>query len=98
GVTARKDGGEVGQGVEVVDVAQLMLQSIARVESSVLTENLKVVQQPKVEEPEPVSEPEPAAHASNGFAPEGNGAVLHSDVKPVGLGFKSGMKAPGRKS
>ncbi|WP_040814076.1 heterodisulfide reductase-related iron-sulfur binding cluster, partial [Nocardia concava] len=53
GVTARKDGGEVGQGVEVVDVAQLMLQSIDRVDAATLTENLKVVQTPKVEEPEP---------------------------------------------
>ncbi|WP_233434179.1 heterodisulfide reductase-related iron-sulfur binding cluster, partial [Nocardia yamanashiensis] len=42
GVTARKDGGEVGQGVEVVDVAQLMLQSIDRIEARQLTENLKV--------------------------------------------------------
>ncbi|MGW2666433.1 heterodisulfide reductase-related iron-sulfur binding cluster, partial [Nocardia tengchongensis] len=49
GVTARKDGGEVGQGVEVVDVAQLMLQSIDRVDAATLTENLKVVQQPKAE-------------------------------------------------
>ncbi|RLP21952.1 (Fe-S)-binding protein, partial [Nocardia seriolae] len=59
GVTARKDGGEVGQGVEVVDVAQLMLQSINRVDAATLTENLKVIQTPKAEEPEPVSEPEP---------------------------------------
>lgn len=42
GVTARQEGG-AHEGVEVVDVAQLMLESITRVESSVLAENIKVI-------------------------------------------------------
>ncbi|MFB8009790.1 heterodisulfide reductase-related iron-sulfur binding cluster [Nocardia sp. NPDC056000] len=109
GVTARKDSGEVGQGVEVVDVAQLMLQSIDRVDSGVLTENLKVIQQPKVEEPEPVSEPEPvaaeaavaeAAPAEPKAAPAGKGLGMKGPAKAPGgkgLGMKGGLKAPGAK-
>ncbi|WP_280365015.1 4Fe-4S dicluster domain-containing protein [Nocardia wallacei] len=90
GVTARKDSGEVGQGVEVVDVAQLMLQSIDRVEPGTLSENLKVIQEPKRAEPEPVSEPEPVAEA----------APAPAEPKPApatgkGLGMKGGGKAPG---
>ncbi len=90
GVTARKDSGEVGQGVEVVDVAQLMLQSIDRVEPGTLSENLKVIQEPKRVEPEPVSEPEPVAEA----AP----APAEPKAAPAtgkGLGMKGGGKAPG---
>ncbi|WP_280505000.1 (Fe-S)-binding protein, partial [Nocardia farcinica] len=53
GVTARQENGE-GEGVEVVDVAQLMLDAIERVDAAKLSENLVVVQEPKVEaEPEP---------------------------------------------
>ncbi|MFE3060874.1 heterodisulfide reductase-related iron-sulfur binding cluster, partial [Nocardia sp. NPDC059239] len=96
GVTARKDGGEVGQGVEVVDVAQLMLQSINRVEAATLTENLKVVQAPKVEEPEPVSVPEPVqAEAAVAAAP--TEAAPKAAAAGVGLGMKGGAKAPGGK-
>ncbi|MBL1072940.1 4Fe-4S dicluster domain-containing protein [Nocardia sp. 2] len=109
GVTARKDGGEVGQGVEVVDVAQLMLQSIDRIESAQLTENLKVIQQPKVEEPEPVSEPEPEpvkaeapAEAAPKAAPAGGGLGMKGGLKPPGggkgLAMKGGLKAPGAKA
>ncbi|MET9492901.1 (Fe-S)-binding protein, partial [Nocardia sp. NPDC006630] len=94
GVTARKDGGEVGQGVEVVDVAQLMLDSITRVEGSVLTENLKVVQQPKVQEPEPVSEPEPVAEA---VVEEAAAEPKAAPAAGKGLGMKGGLKAPGAK-
>ncbi|MFE3730592.1 hypothetical protein ACFXN1_38895, partial [Nocardia sp. NPDC059154] len=39
----------------------------------------------------------PAATESNG-TPEGNGSVAPPAAKPGGLGFKSGMKAPGRKN
>ncbi|MBF6175507.1 heterodisulfide reductase-related iron-sulfur binding cluster [Nocardia blacklockiae] len=101
GVTARKDSGEVGQGVEVVDVAQLMLQSIERVEPGTLSENLKVIQQPKQPEPEPVSEPEPVAEAAAPAepkpAPAGGGLAMKGGGKAPGggLGMKGGGKAPG---
>ncbi|NNH75458.1 (Fe-S)-binding protein [Nocardia uniformis] len=108
GVTARKDGGEVGQGVEVVDVAQLMLQSIDRVDSAKLSENLKVVQEPKQAAPEP-AEPEPvtasvaetAAPAEPKAAPAaGKGLGMKGPAKAPGgkgLGMKGGLKAPGAK-
>ncbi|MFE2956213.1 (Fe-S)-binding protein [Nocardia tengchongensis] len=110
GVTARKDGGEVGQGVEVVDVAQLMLQSIDRVDAAILTENLKVVQQPKAEpEPEPTPEPvmaeaavaEAPAAAEPKAAPAGGGLGMKGGLKPPGgkgLAMKGGLKAPGAKA
>ncbi|GAA2472102.1 (Fe-S)-binding protein [Nocardia seriolae] len=110
GVTARKDGGEVGQGVEVVDVAQLMLQSINRVDAATLTENLKVIQTPKAEEPEPVSEPEPvkaeaavteAAAEAPKAAPAGGGLGMKGGAKAPGgkgLAMKGGLKAPGAKA
>ncbi|GAB3212225.1 (Fe-S)-binding protein [Nocardia tengchongensis] len=108
GVTARKDGGEVGQGVEVVDVAQLMLQSIDRVDAAILTENLKVVQQPKAE-PEPEPEPvkveaavaEAPAAAEPKAAPAGGGLGMKGGLKPPGgkgLAMKGGLKAPGAKA
>ncbi|WP_458689624.1 (Fe-S)-binding protein [Nocardia tengchongensis] len=103
GVTARKDGGEVGQGVEVVDVAQLMLQSIDRVDAATLTENLKVVQQPKAEPAESDSRPaaveptpEPVkAEAAVAEAP----AAAEPKAAPAGggLGMKGGLKPPGGK-
>lgn len=106
GVTARKDSGEVGQGVEVVDVAQLMLKSIERVEPSALSDNLKVVQQPKRPAPEPVSEPvaaeapvaeTPAAEPKT--APAGKGLAMKGPAKAPGkgLGMKGAAKAPGAK-
>ncbi|MVU80130.1 4Fe-4S dicluster domain-containing protein [Nocardia sp. ET3-3] len=112
GVTARKDSGEVGQGVEVVDVAQLMLQSITRVDAATLTENLRVVQTPKVEEPEPVPAPEPvkaettvaeapAAEAAPKAAPAGGGLGMKGGAKAPGgkgLAMKGGLKAPGAKA
>ncbi|WP_433712449.1 heterodisulfide reductase-related iron-sulfur binding cluster [Nocardia sp. CA-084685] len=101
GVTARKDGGEVGQGVEVVDVAQLMLDAIDRVDPSKLSENLTVVQEPKqAPEPEPVAaEPEPApaaeAPAEPKSAPAGGGLAIKGGKAPGGLGMKGAAKAPG---
>ncbi|WP_330251813.1 (Fe-S)-binding protein [Nocardia sp. NBC_00565] len=100
GVTARKDGGEVAQGVEVVDVAQLMLDAIDRVDPSKLTENLTVVQEPKTApEPEPVvAEPEPVAEtpAEPKTAPAGGGLAMKGGGKaPGGLGMKGAAKAPG---
>ncbi|MBV7708156.1 (Fe-S)-binding protein [Nocardia nova] len=111
GVTARKDGGEVGQGVEVVDVAQLMLQSIDRVDAATLTENLKVIQTPKVEESEPVSATEPVeaeaavteapAEAAPKAAQAGGGLGMKGGAKAPGgkgLGMKGGLKPPGAKA
>ncbi|MFF0458078.1 (Fe-S)-binding protein [Nocardia africana] len=95
GVTARKDSGEVGQGVEVVDVAQLMLQSIDRVEPAALSENLKVVQQPKA--PEPVAEA-PAAETAVAEAAAAEAEAPAEQAAPAagkGLAMKGGGKAPG---
>jgi len=94
GVTARKDSGEVGQAVEVVDVAQLMLQTIDRVEAETLSANLKVIQEPKKAAPEPVPAPEPVAEAPAAAAVP----AAPADTKPApakGLGMKGGGKAPG---
>ncbi|UYP18441.1 heterodisulfide reductase-related iron-sulfur binding cluster [Rhodococcus sp. Z13] len=100
GVTARQEQGQ-GEGVEVVDVAQLMLESIERVEAGKLSENLKVVQQPKAPveveekaeeiEQERVEEVEAAAAAPT--TPKTTGAP-----KAGGLQMKGGLKAPGAKA
>ncbi|MET7773038.1 (Fe-S)-binding protein [Nocardia sp. NPDC005366] len=99
GVTARQEKGE-GEGVEVVDVAQLMLDSIERVEAATLTENLVVIQEPKPEaEPEP-AEAEPVAEAVE--APTAATATTATTAAPAtaapaanGLAMKGGGKAPG---
>ncbi|WP_280313492.1 (Fe-S)-binding protein [Nocardia abscessus] len=99
GVTARQEKGE-GEGVEVVDVAQLMLDAIERVEPAVLTENLTVIQEPKapVAEPEPEPEPAPAAEAPAPAkaAPTGGGLAMKGPAKAPGGGLAmKGAKAPG---
>ncbi|MCP2319485.1 Fe-S oxidoreductase [Nocardia amikacinitolerans] len=102
GVTARQEKGE-GEGVEVVDVAQLMLDAIERVEPATLTENLTVIQEPKAE-PEPEPEPEPVAVATEApaaakAAPTGGGLAMKGPAKaPGGLGMKGAAKAPGAKA
>ncbi|OZD85632.1 Fe-S oxidoreductase [Rhodococcus sp. 05-339-2] len=104
GVTARQEGG-AHEGVEVVDVAQLMLESITRVESSVLAENIKVIPRERtpqeelatenaaeVEEAEriaPVEEPAEAKSAPAAPAPKAGG------LKMKGLAKAPGAKAPG---
>ncbi|UAK33725.1 (Fe-S)-binding protein [Nocardia asteroides] len=104
GVTARQEKGE-GEGVEVVDVAQLMLDAIERVEPTVLTENLTVIQEPKAPEAEPEPEPEPApaaeAPAPAKAAPTGGGLAMKGPAKAPGgggLGMKGAAKAPGAKA
>ncbi|UGQ59070.1 (Fe-S)-binding protein [Rhodococcus pyridinivorans] len=97
GVTARQEEGK-GEGVEVIDVAQLMLESISRVDAAKLGDNLKVVQQPKTPveveetaeevEKERVEEVEAAAAAP--AAPKTTGVP-----KAGGLQMKGGLKAPG---
>ena len=96
GVTARQEKGE-GEGVEVVDVAQLMLDAIDRVEAATLTENLVVIQQPKAE-PEPEPEPEPAVEAAETpakAAPTGGGLAMKGGKAPGGGLAMKGAKAPG---
>ncbi|WP_280297713.1 (Fe-S)-binding protein, partial [Nocardia neocaledoniensis] len=98
GVTARQEQGQ-GEGVEVVDVAQLMLDSITRIDAAELSANLHVVQEPKAE-PEP--EPEPVAaevveEAAPKAAPTGGGLGMKGAAKAPGggLGMKGAAKAPG---
>ncbi|MBO0855223.1 MAG: (Fe-S)-binding protein, partial [Nocardia sp.] len=96
GVTARKDSGEVGQGVEVVDVAQLMLQSIDRVEADKLSENLKVIQQPKAEpEPEPIAEAPTETEKPAATAAATGAAAAGAAAAGKGLAMKGSGKAPG---
>ncbi|MGW0050262.1 (Fe-S)-binding protein, partial [Nocardia cyriacigeorgica] len=107
GVTARQEDGK-GEGVEVVDVAQLMLDAIERVEPAKLTENLTVIQEPKAEpepepQPEPEAEPEPVAEATPAAAkaaPAGGGLAMKGPAKAPGkgLGMKGAAKAPGAKA
>lgn len=99
GVTARQEKGE-GEGVEVVDVAQLMLDAIDRVDPARLTENLTVIQEPKapvveeVSEPEP--EPEPETPAPAKAAPAGGGLAMKGPAKAPGGGGLA-MKGPAKK-
>ncbi|MFC9877511.1 (Fe-S)-binding protein [Nocardia salmonicida] len=103
GVTARQEQGQ-GEGVEVVDVSQLMLDSITRIDAEQLSANLVVVQEPKAE-PEPEVEPEPVAEvattttAAPKTAPAGGGLGMKGAAKAPGggLGMKGGAKAPGAK-
>ncbi|MEU5844175.1 (Fe-S)-binding protein [Rhodococcus sp. NPDC047139] len=100
GVTARQEEGK-GEGVEVIDVAQLMLESISRVEAAKLSDNLKVVQQPKTpveveetaEEVEKERVEEVEVAAATPAAPKTTGAP-----KAGGLQMKGGLKAPGAKA
>lgn len=56
GVTARQESGQ-GEGVEVVDVAQLMLSSITRLDADKLADNIKVIPREKPAEPQKPVEP-----------------------------------------
>ncbi|KXF84570.1 Fe-S oxidoreductase [Rhodococcus ruber Chol-4] len=107
GVTARQEKGE-GEGVEVVDVAQLMLDSITRLEPAQLGENLKVI---------PSERPAPAPAADSKGAAVASEAVAETEEKerveeieeaaatpaapktaPTGgLQMKGAAKAPGAK-
>ncbi|MCE4268483.1 (Fe-S)-binding protein [Rhodococcus globerulus] len=111
GVTARQEQGK-GEGVEVVDVAQLMLNSVTRLEPSQLTENIKVIPRekapvaaaPVVEEAAPAAEPSapaatPAAPAAagKGLAMKGLAKAPGAKAPGKGLGMAGGAKAPGAK-
>ncbi len=101
GVTARQEQGQ-GEGVEVVDVAQMMLETVTRLDSTQLTANLKVEQREKapvaaapaaaeavaeVKEAERVQEVEEAA------------ATPSAQTAPAGKGLqmKGLAKAPARR-
>ncbi|MCF8781368.1 (Fe-S)-binding protein [Rhodococcus ruber] len=107
GVTARQEKGE-GEGVEVVDVAQLMLDSITRLEPAQLGENLKVIprEQPA---PTPAADSKGAAVASEAVAEteekerveeieEAAATPAAPKTAPAGgLQMKGAAKAPGAK-
>ena len=96
GVTARQEQGK-GEGVEVVDVAQLMLNSVTRLESSKLTENIKVIPREKapVAAAPVVEEAAPAAEAA---APAAAAAAPAAPAAGKGLAMKGLAKAPGAKA
>ncbi|KOS54718.1 (Fe-S)-binding protein [Rhodococcus rhodochrous] len=71
GVTARQEKGE-GEGVEVVDVAQLMLDSITRLEPAQLGKNLEVI---------PSERPAPAPAADSKGAAVASEAVAETEEK-----------------
>lgn len=97
GVTAKQESGQ-GEGVEVVDVAQLMLDSIERIDPDKLTENVTVIQEPKAEpEPEPEATPAVEEAPEHKAAPTGGGLAMKGPAKAPGkgLGMKGAAKAPG---
>ncbi|MGF7120173.1 (Fe-S)-binding protein [Rhodococcus sp. AG1013] len=107
GVTARQEQGQ-GEGVEVVDVAQLMLSSVTRLDPAQLTANIKVeprektpvaaaaVTVPAAAAAAPAAEPEaPAAETAPAAAAAAPAAGKGLQMK--GLGKAPGAKAPGGK-
>ncbi|QNG20168.1 (Fe-S)-binding protein [Rhodococcus triatomae] len=107
GVTARQEEGK-GEGVEVVDVAQLMLSSIKRLDAAELTENIKVIPRPKApvaaeevaeeQEQARVEEVEEAAETPAAKeAPAGKGLAMKGLAKAPGA-KAPGAKAPGAKA
>ncbi|MEV0773819.1 heterodisulfide reductase-related iron-sulfur binding cluster [Nocardia salmonicida] len=88
GVAARQDDMDAADRVEVVDVSQLMLDAITRVDAKLLGENLVVIQKPKQVE----AEPEPVVAEAEVPAP--------AAAKPTGggLAIKGTAKAPGVKA
>ncbi|UYF95649.1 heterodisulfide reductase-related iron-sulfur binding cluster [Rhodococcus aetherivorans] len=109
GVTARQEKGE-GEGVEVVDVAQLMLDSITRLEPATLSENIKVIPRERpVAEPVATAGTQGAAVASEATAEtvekerveeieEAAATPAAPKTAPAGgLQMKGAAKAPGSK-
>ncbi|MDS1114254.1 (Fe-S)-binding protein [Gordonia westfalica] len=89
GVTARTSGTEAEGKVEVVDVAQLLLDSVKRGKTEVKLGGRFLGPRPTAPEPEPEPEPEkvPAAAAATATA------TTEAAPKPkVGLGMKGGKK------
>ncbi|WP_066909771.1 (Fe-S)-binding protein [Millisia brevis] len=95
GLTARQELGR-GENVEVIDVAQLMLESITRLDAEQLGKNIEVIQTEKVEEIEAAPEPAPVAEQAVAAAPTAAaGGVAAGAPKAGGLGMKGGAKTPG---
>ncbi|MFJ7623476.1 MULTISPECIES: (Fe-S)-binding protein [Rhodococcus] len=102
GVTARQEQGQ-GEGVEVVDVAQLMLNSVTRLDPAQLGENIKVIPREKTPvaaeakaetvEQDRVAEVEEAA-----ATPEAKAAPAGKGLAMKGLAKAPGAKAPGAKA
>ena len=102
GVTARQEQGQ-GEGVEVVDVAQLMLNSVTRLDPAQLGENIKVIPREKAPvaaeakaetvEQDRVAEVEEAA-----ATPEAKAAPAGTGLAMKGLAKAPGAKAPGAKA
>ncbi|MGM5067725.1 heterodisulfide reductase-related iron-sulfur binding cluster [Rhodococcus qingshengii] len=102
GVTARQEQGQ-GEGVEVVDVAQLMLNSVTRLDPAQLGENIKVIPREKAPvaaeakaetvEQDRVAEVEEAA-----ASPEAKAAPAGKGLAMKGLAKAPGAKAPGAKA
>ncbi|MBD0022310.1 MULTISPECIES: (Fe-S)-binding protein [Gordonia] len=91
GVTARTAGTELEDKIEVVDVAQMLLESVKRGEPTEITRGGKFLF-PSAPAPEPEPEPEPEPVKVVDKAPAASGGA----AKPkVGLGMKGGMKKPG---
>ncbi|KZF08714.1 Fe-S oxidoreductase [Rhodococcus sp. EPR-157] len=107
GVTARQEGG-AHEGVEVVDVAQLMLESITRVDASVLAENIKVIPRERTPEEELVTAKaaeveeqgriEEIEVAAKGGDPEVETKKAQPAKAAGGLKMKGLAKAPGAKT
>ncbi|MFC9982088.1 Fe-S oxidoreductase, partial [Gordonia sp. NPDC127522] len=88
GVTARTSGTESEGKVEVVDVAQLLLESVKRDRTEVKLGGRFLGPRPTLAEPEPEPEPEKVPAAATASA-----ATTEAAPKPkVGLGMKGGKK------
>jgi Fe-S oxidoreductase len=94
GLTDRQDEGK-GEGVEVLDVAQLLL---AAIDTSTVT--LPPKKKPEEKKPEQPAAPAPAAASAPTAAPSAPAAAetAQKEAKPVtGLGVVGGAKRPGAK-
>ncbi|WP_305092730.1 (Fe-S)-binding protein [Prescottella sp. R16] len=104
GVTARQESGQ-GEGVEVVDVAQMMLETVTRLDSAQLTANLVVEQQEKVLADSPVAdevvaeveEAERIEEVEQAAAPAAAAPAAGKGLQMKGLAKAPGAKAPGGK-
>ncbi|WP_235870748.1 (Fe-S)-binding protein [Rhodococcus xishaensis] len=101
GVTARQEQGQ-GEGVEVVDVAQMMLESVTRLDPEQLTANIKVEQREKVPAAAPAAAEAAAAPAAPAAEPEAapaaKAAPAAAPAQGKGLQMKGLAKAPGAKA
>ncbi|MCS3880822.1 4Fe-4S dicluster domain-containing protein [Gordonia amarae] len=93
GVTARTAGTELEDKIEVVDVAQMLLESVKRGDPVEVKRGGKFLHpSAPAPEPEPEPEPEPVKVIEKAAPAAASGGA----AKPkVGLGMKGGMKKPG---